>query len=140
MRSQDVAPPTPSNPPKPQSVQNEQHENEADLSSAAQTPVGRRLEWTCRGDEPARLEDPAAVGTASNAFATAPTRACTVGIKRDAPTIALGHAAVRRRHIIYFERADQLFKRLKAASRLDNSDDAEMRKLLRVDLLILDDF
>jgi len=52
----------------------------------------------------------------------------------------LGHAAVRRRHIIYFERADQLFKRLKAASRLDNSDDAEMRKLLRVDLLILDDF
>jgi DNA replication protein DnaC len=52
---------------------------------------------------------------------------------------ALGHAAVRRRYSVHFERADQLFKRLKV-SRLDNSHDAEMRKLLRVDLLILDDF
>ena len=34
---------------------------------------------------------------------------------------------------------DRLLKRLRA-SRLDNSHDAEMRKLLRVDLLILDDF
>ncbi len=40
---------------------------------------------------------------------------------------------------VHFERADQLLKRLKV-SRLDNSHDAEMRKLLRVDLLILDDF
>ena len=48
-------------------------------------------------------------------------------------------AAVRRRYSVHFERADQLFKRLKV-SRLDNSHDAEMRKLLRVDLLILDDF
>ena len=39
----------------------------------------------------------------------------------------------------HFERADQLLKRLKA-SRLDNSHDGEIRKLLRVDLLILDDF
>ena len=36
-------------------------------------------------------------------------------------------------------RADQLFKRLKAA-RLDNSLDAEMRRLAHVDLLIIDDF
>ena len=50
---------------------------------------------------------------------------------------ALGHAAVRRRHSVHFERADQLFKRLKAA-RLDNSHDTEIRKLLRADLLILD--
>ena len=38
---------------------------------------------------------------------------------------------------MHFERGDQLLKRLKV-SRLDNSHDAEMRKLLRVDLLILD--
>ncbi len=38
-----------------------------------------------------------------------------------------------------FTRADQLLRRLKAA-RLDNSVEAEMRKLARVELLILDDF
>ncbi len=52
---------------------------------------------------------------------------------------ALGHIAVRRRHSVHFERADRLHKRLRVA-RLDNSHDAELRKLLRVDLLILDDF
>jgi DNA replication protein DnaC len=52
---------------------------------------------------------------------------------------ALGHAAVRRRYSVHFERSDHLLKRLKA-SRLDNSHDAEIRKLLRVDLLIVDDF
>src|SRR5436190_7938692 len=36
-------------------------------------------------------------------------------------------------------RADKLFKRLKAA-RLDNSVDAEMRRLAHVPLLIIDDF
>ena len=49
------------------------------------------------------------------------------------------HAAVRRRYTVVFERTDILLKRLRA-SRLDNSHDAELRKLLRVDLLILDDF
>ena len=39
---------------------------------------------------------------------------------------------------MHFERADQLHKRLKAA-RLDASYDAEIRKLIGVDLLILDD-
>jgi hypothetical protein len=38
---------------------------------------------------------------------------------------------------VHFERADRLHKRLKA-TRLDASHDAEMRKLMRVDLLILD--
>jgi DNA replication protein DnaC len=37
------------------------------------------------------------------------------------------------------ERADRLFKRLKAA-RLDNTHDAEMRRLAHVDLLLIDDF
>ena len=35
--------------------------------------------------------------------------------------------------------ADRLFKRLKV-SRLDNCHDAQLRKLLRVDVLIVDDF
>src|SRR5262249_33437387 len=44
-----------------------------------------------------------------------------------------------RRFTVHFERCDRLLKRLRA-SRLDNSHDAEMRKLIRVDLLIVDDF
>ncbi len=62
-----------------------------------------------------------------------------VGVGKTFLATALGHAAVRRRYSVHFERTDRLLKRLKA-SRLDNSHDAEMRKLLRVDLLILDDF
>ena len=62
-----------------------------------------------------------------------------VGVGKTFLATALGHAAVRRRYSVHFERADQLLKRLKA-SRLDNSHDAEVRKLLRVDVLILDDF
>ncbi|HXY39953.1 MAG TPA: ATP-binding protein [Vicinamibacteria bacterium] len=62
-----------------------------------------------------------------------------VGVGKTFIASALGHAAVRRRYTVAFWRADVLLKRLRA-SRLDNSHDAEMRKLLRVDLLILDDF
>jgi len=62
-----------------------------------------------------------------------------VGVGKTFVATALGHAAVRRRYSVVFQRADVLLKRLRA-SRLDNSHDAEMRKLLRVDLLILDDF
>jgi DNA replication protein DnaC len=47
--------------------------------------------------------------------------------------------AIRRRVSVHFERSDRLFKRLKA-SRLDASYDQELRKLIGVDLLILDDF
>ena len=62
-----------------------------------------------------------------------------VGVGKTFLATALGHVAVRRRHPVHFERCDRLLKRLRA-SRLDNSHDAEMRKLLRVDLLIIDDF
>ena len=62
-----------------------------------------------------------------------------VGVGKTFMATALGHAAVRRRYTVIFERTDVLLKKLRA-SRLDNSHDAELRKLLRVDLLILDDF
>jgi DNA replication protein DnaC len=62
-----------------------------------------------------------------------------VGVGKTFLASALGHAAIRRRYSVHFERCERLFKRLKA-SRLDNSHDAEMRKLLRADVLILDDF
>jgi hypothetical protein len=60
------------------------------------------------------------------------------GAAKGLPT-ALGHIAVRRRHTVRFLRADQMFRTLKAA-RLDNSVEAEMRALARIELLILDDF
>src|SRR5436190_7142673 len=62
-----------------------------------------------------------------------------VGVGKTFLATALGHIAVRRRFSVHFERCDRLLKRLRA-SRLDNSHDVEMRKLLRVDLLIVDDF
>lgn len=62
-----------------------------------------------------------------------------VGVGKTFLATALGHAAVRRRYGVHFERCDRLLKRLRA-SRLDNSHEAEIRKLLRVDLLIIDDF
>jgi DNA replication protein DnaC len=62
-----------------------------------------------------------------------------VGVGKTFLASALGHAAVRRRYSVIFERTDTMLKRLRA-SRLDNSHDVELRKLLRVDLLILDDF
>jgi IstB-like ATP binding protein len=49
---------------------------------------------------------------------------------------ALGHIAVSRKHRVLSLRADQMLKKLKAA-RLDQT--LELRKLLRVDLLIIDD-
>jgi DNA replication protein DnaC len=51
----------------------------------------------------------------------------------------LSHAAIRRRLGVHFERCDRFLTRL-GASRLYNSPDAEIRKLLRVDLLLIDDF
>lgn len=62
-----------------------------------------------------------------------------VGVGKTFLATALGHIAIRRRRSVHFERADRLHKRLRAA-RLDNSHEIEIRKLLRVDLLILDDF
>lgn len=62
-----------------------------------------------------------------------------VGVGKTHLATALGHVAIRRRRAVAFTRADQLFRRLKAA-RLDNSVEAELRRLARVELLIIDDF
>jgi len=61
-----------------------------------------------------------------------------VGVGKTMLASCLGHIACRRRHSVLFGRADQILKRLKAA-RLDATYDAELRRLLRVDLLVLDD-
>jgi DNA replication protein DnaC len=74
------------------------------------------------------------VEDAHNALVLGPT-----GVGKTFFATALGHIACRRRITVHFERADKLFKRLKAA-RLDNSVEQEMRKLLGVDLLLIDDF
>lgn len=52
---------------------------------------------------------------------------------------AIGHAASRRRNSVLMLSADRMLKTFKHA-RLDNSHEAEMRKLIAVDLLIVDDF
>jgi len=62
-----------------------------------------------------------------------------VGVGKTRLASSLGHLACRRGHTVLFTRADQCFKRLKAA-RLDATYDQELRRLLRVDLLLLDDF
>jgi len=62
-----------------------------------------------------------------------------VGVGKTHLATALGHIGIRRRLSLHAARADKLFTRLRAA-RLDNTLAAEMRKLARVDLLILDDF
>ncbi len=62
-----------------------------------------------------------------------------VGVGKTHLATALGHIAIRRRLTVHAARADKLFTRLRAA-RLDNTLDAELRKLARVQVLILDDF
>lgn len=62
-----------------------------------------------------------------------------VGVGKTFMATALGHIACRRRRSVLFSRTDRLLKRLKAC-RLDQSYEAEMKRLIRVDLLILDDF
>jgi DNA replication protein DnaC len=74
------------------------------------------------------------VEQARNAFILGP-----VGVGKTFMATALGHIACRRRISVHFERAEKLHKRLKA-SRLDASYEVEMRKLIGVDLLIIDDF
>ena len=65
--------------------------------------------------------------------------AFAVGVGKTHLATALGHIAVRRRVSVLMLRAPAMFKRLKAA-RLDNSVEAEMRRLTQVQLLLIDDF
>jgi DNA replication protein DnaC len=74
------------------------------------------------------------VDAANNAFLLGP-----VGVGKTFIATALGHTACRRRVSVHFERHDRLMKRLKAA-RLDQSYDQELRRLIGIDLLIIDDF
>jgi DNA replication protein DnaC len=62
-----------------------------------------------------------------------------VGVGKTHLATALGHIAIRRRHTVLFARADKLFTRLRAA-RLDNTLEAEIRRLASIDVLIIDDF
>jgi len=62
-----------------------------------------------------------------------------VGVGKTMLASCLGHIACRRRRQVLFFRTERLLKSLKAA-RLDASYDAELRRLIAVDLLVLDDF
>jgi len=62
-----------------------------------------------------------------------------VGVGKTMLAHALGHLAIRRGYSVHCNTADKLFKRLKG-SRLDDTHEAELRRLASVDLLIIDDF
>jgi DNA replication protein DnaC len=62
-----------------------------------------------------------------------------VGVGKTFIAHALGHIACRHKYSVLVVRTDKLLKTLKHA-RLDHSHEAELRKLLAVDVLIVDDF
>jgi DNA replication protein DnaC len=62
-----------------------------------------------------------------------------VGVGKTFLAHAFGHLACRRGASVLAVRTDRMLKTLKHA-RLDNSYETELRKLLAVDLLIIDDF
>ena len=62
-----------------------------------------------------------------------------VGVGKTFLAHALGHIACRRGHSVLAVRADRMLKTLKHA-RLTQSHEAELRKLLTIDLLLIDDF
>jgi DNA replication protein DnaC len=61
-----------------------------------------------------------------------------VGVGKTHLACTLGHIAIRRRRTVHMTTAAKMFKRLRAA-RLDNTLEAEMRRLAGIELLILDD-
>lgn len=62
-----------------------------------------------------------------------------VGVGKTFLAHSLGHIACRRAYSVLAIRTDRMHKTLKHA-RLDGSYEAELRKLIAVDLLVLDDF
>jgi DNA replication protein DnaC len=62
-----------------------------------------------------------------------------VGVGKTYLAHALGHVACRRGLSVFAQRGDLMLKTLRHA-RLDNTYEAELRKLIAVDLLIVDDF
>lgn len=62
-----------------------------------------------------------------------------VGVGKTMLAHALGYLAIQRGFSVHCETADKLFIRLKG-SRLDETHTAELRRLVQVDLLIIDDF
>ena len=62
-----------------------------------------------------------------------------VGVGKTFLAHALGHVACRRAHSVLAVRADRMLKSLKHA-RLDNSYEAELRRFVATDVLIIDDF
>ena len=62
-----------------------------------------------------------------------------VGVGKTMLAHALGHLANRRGYSVHCASADKLFKQLKG-SRLDDTHEAELRRLATVELLIIDDF
>jgi DNA replication protein DnaC len=62
-----------------------------------------------------------------------------VGVGKTHLASGLGHLACRRGYSVLFVRTEGMLKQLRA-SRLDHSLEREMRRLLAVDLLVLDDF
>ncbi len=62
-----------------------------------------------------------------------------VGVGKTFLAHALGHIACRHRYSVLAETADVLLKTLRDA-RLDRTHEAELRKRLAVDLLVVDDF
>jgi DNA replication protein DnaC len=62
-----------------------------------------------------------------------------VGVGKTFIAQALGHIACRHKYSVLAVRADKILKALKHA-RLDHTYEAELRKLISVDLLLVDDF
>ena len=61
-----------------------------------------------------------------------------VGVGKTMLAQALGHEALRREFSVIFEIADKMFARLRA-SRLDGTHEKELRRLVAVQVLIIDD-